>query len=46
MKLTKENIKIWLVQNFKWIILFICTIVFLAILENAWGQEIMREDII
>lgn len=46
MKLTKENIKIWLVQNFKWIILFICTIVFLAILENTWGQEIMREDII
>ncbi len=46
MKLTKENIKIWLVQNFKWIILFICTIAFLAILENAWGQEIMREDII
>lgn len=46
MKLTKENIKIWLVQNFKWIILFICTIVFLAILKNAWGQEIMREDII
>lgn len=46
MKQTKENIKIWVIKNLKWIILFICVIGFLAIFEQIGEQEIMRADII
>ena len=38
----KELIK----KNLKWIILFICLIVFLALAEDVFNQEIMKCDVI
>ena len=42
----KENIKIFIVKNLKWIILFICLIGFLALAEDVFNKEIMNGDII
>ena len=42
----KEKIKEFIVKNLKWIILFICLIVFLALAEDVFNKEIMNEDII
>ena len=42
----KEKVKEFIVKNFKWIILFICLIGFLAIAENVFNKEIMTGDII
>ena len=38
--------KILNVKNFKWIILFICLLMFIAILEDVFEREIMRLDIL
>ena len=45
MKIT-QNIKIWIIKNLKWIILFVCMIGFIDISEDIWDQEIMKADII
>ena len=42
----KEKIKEFIVKNFKWIILFICLIGFLALAEDVFHKEIMNGDII
>ena len=42
----KEKIKEFIVKNFKWIILFICLIGFLALAEDVFNKEIMNGDII
>lgn len=42
----KEKVKEFIVKNFKWIILFICLIGFLAIAENVFNKEIMNGDIV
>ncbi len=44
MKRIKKNIKIWVIKNLKWIILFICVIGFLVIFEQIGEQEIMKID--
>lgn len=35
-----------IIKNLKWIILFICLILFLGILEDVVGNELMKKDII
>ena len=42
----KEKVKEFIVKNFKWIILFICLIGFLALAEDVFHKEIMNGDII
>lgn len=42
----KEKVKEIIAKNFKWIILFICLIGFLALAEDAFHKEIMNGDII
>ena len=42
----KEDWKEFIKKNLKWIILFICLVVFLAIAENVFNKEIMYADII
>ena len=42
MKKTKE----FLLKNYKWIVLFLCIIIFLMILEDVFSKEIMEGDII
>ena len=42
----KEKIKEFIIKNFKWIILFICLIGFLALAEDVFNKEIMKGDII
>ena len=42
----KEKVKELIINNFKWIILFICLIGFLALAEDVFNKEIMNEDII
>ena len=42
----KKKIKEFITKNFKWIILFICLIGFLAIAEDVFNKEIMSGDII
>lgn len=42
----KEKVKDFIVKNLKWIILFICLVVFLAIAEDVFHKEIMMKDII
>ena len=42
----KEKSKEFIIKNFKWIILFICLIGFLALAEDVFHQEIMKGDII
>ena len=42
----KEKSKEFITKNFKWIILFICLIGFLALAEDVFNKEIMKGDII
>lgn len=42
----KEKVKEFIINNFKWIILFICLIGFLALAEDVFNKEIMNGDII
>lgn len=42
----KEKVKDFIVKNFKWIILFICLITFLALAEDVFNKEMMKGDII
>ena len=42
----KEKVKDFIIKNLKWIILFICLVVFLAIAEDVFHKEIMMKDII
>lgn len=42
----KEKSKELIIKNFKWIILFICLIGFLALAEDVFHKEIMKGDII
>ena len=42
----KEKIKEFIIKNWKWIILFICLIGFLALAEDVFNKEIMNGDII
>ncbi len=42
----KEKVKELIMNNFKWIILFICLIGFFALAEDVFNKEIMNEDII
>lgn len=42
----KEKVKELIINNFKWIILFICLIGFLALAEDVFNKEIMNGDII
>lgn len=46
MKQKIEKIKDFIKKNLKWIILFSCIIVFLAIAEDVFSKEIMKGDII
>ena len=42
----KEKVKEFIINNLKWIILFICLIGFLALAEDVFNKEIMDGDII
>lgn len=42
----KEKIKEIITKNFKWIILFICIVGFLALAEDVFNKEIMNGDVI
>lgn len=42
----KEKVKEFIINNLKWIILFICLIGFLALAEDVFNKEIMKGDII
>ena len=42
----KEKAKEFIINNLKWIILFICLIGFLALAEDVFNKEIMNGDII
>ncbi len=42
----KEKVKELIINNFKWIILFICLIGFLALAEDVFNKEIMNGDIL
>ena len=42
----KEKIKEIVTKNFKWLILFVCLIGFLALAEDVFNKEIMNGDII
>ena len=42
----KEKIKKFTFTNFKWIVLFLCLIGFLALAEDVFNEEIMKGDII
>ena len=42
----KEKLKEFIVKNLKWIILFICLIVFFALAEDVFNKELMKGDII
>ena len=42
----KEKIKEFIIKNWKWIVLFICLIGFLALAEDVFNKEIMNGDII
>ena len=42
----KEKSKEFIIKNFKWIILFICLIGFVALAEDVFHKEIMKGDII
>lgn len=41
-----KKLKIFILKNLKWIILFIGVIIFLVILQNVFAKEIMQGDII
>lgn len=42
----KEKVKEFIINNLKWIILFICLIGFLALAEDVFNKEIMNGDIL
>ena len=42
----KEKMKEFIIKKFKWIILFICLIGFLALAEDVFNKEIMNGDIV
>ena len=42
----KEKMKEFIIKNWKWIVLFICLIGFLALAEDVFNKEIMNGDII
>ena len=42
----KEKVKEFIINNLKWILLFICLIGFLALAEDVFNKEIMKGDII
>ena len=42
----KEKVKEFIINNIKWIILFICLIGFLALAEDVFNKEIMNGDIL
>ena len=42
----KEKVKEFIINNLKWIILFICLIGFLTLAEDVFNKEIMNGDII
>ena len=42
----KEKMKEFIIKNWKWIVLFICLIGFLALAEDVFHKEIMNGDII
>lgn len=46
MKQHTEKIKGFIIKNWKWIILFICIVGFLALAEDVFNKEIMNGDII
>lgn len=46
MKLKAKELKMWIIKNLKWIILFVCIIGFLALAEDVFNKEIMNGDII
>ena len=46
MKLEKKKIKEWLINNAKWIALFLGIVGFLALAEDVWNKELMEGDII
>lgn len=46
MKRGLKRVKIFILRNFKWIVLFICLIIFLQLLQEAFEKEIMKKDII
>lgn len=46
MKKTLNKWKDFIIENFRWIILFICMIGFLSIAEDVFSKEIMKGDIL
>ena len=42
MKLEKKKIKEWLINNAKWIALFLGIVGFLALAEDVWNKELME----
>ena len=44
MNFNKEKIKEWLIKNLKWIVLFVCVIIFLALAEDVFNKEIIEAD--
>lgn len=46
MKQKIEKIKQFIIKEPKWLLLFICLIIFLAIAEDVFEQEIMKADIL
>ncbi len=44
MHFNKEKIKEWLIKNLKWIVLFVCVIIFLALAEDVFNKEIIEAD--
>lgn len=46
MKLNRKKIKELVIENLKWIVLFICIIGFIELAEDVFNKEIMQGDII
>ena len=44
MKKNLEKIKVWLIQNYKWIVFFICIVSLLFLIEDVMDQDIMEFD--
>ena len=45
-EIMKENVKKFIKNNWRWMLLFICLIGFLALAEDVFHQEIMNGDIV
>lgn len=41
-----DNLKKFIIDNYKSIICFVCIILFLALAENVFNNEIMKGDVI